>query len=104
MLEQSHEMKLVCSRGAAGATLIRVIGDVDAAAVPALEHALSRAAAADRPVSIDLDLSSVTFFSCTGLAALRECREGLDGELRVVAASRAVQRVAQLAGAPWLIN
>jgi anti-anti-sigma regulatory factor len=60
MYERSGEMKLVCSRRAAGATLIRVIGDVDVATVPALEHALSRAAA-DRPASIDLDLSSVTF-------------------------------------------
>ena len=70
--------------------VIRLVGDVDMATVPALAAQLNEAAAVPGRAVV-VDLSGVTFMDCSGLRPLLDARVRLDGRLRLQNASRSVR-------------
>jgi anti-sigma B factor antagonist len=69
---------------------IRLVGELDVAAVPALVSQLNEAAdAPERTVLVDL--AGVTFMDCAALRPLLDARERLDSRLRLQNASRPVR-------------
>ena len=74
--------------------VVRVRGEIDLAARPALEEALSRMKA-DTPV--ELDLAGVTFIDSRGLAGVLEVAKHRAGA-KLGAVSPAVERLLELTG------
>ncbi|MFC7304147.1 ANTAR domain-containing protein [Streptomyces monticola] len=86
--------------------VVVVRGEVDLAAGPQLQHVL-RMALSRSALGIDLDLSGVGFFDCSGLNILLGVRKrALDDAktVRIRAASPAVTRLLALAGAESLFD
>jgi anti-sigma B factor antagonist len=84
-----------------GLAVVEVAGEIDMATVQVLSAALVQAAVWPRPEVLLVDLSQVTYLAGCGLHALltaHSTAEATNGELRLVSASRAVQRVIELTG------
>jgi len=83
-----------------GHSNVRVTGDIDLATVAELGKRLTLVIAAGTG-DVDLDLSDVTFFDCSGLAVLLAARQELQGKkhrLMVRNPSKPVLRLLELSG------
>lgn len=83
-----------------GASVVEVVGEVDATSVEQLRPELNRLADAGR-IRVILDLSGVTFLDSSGLGALVSCHRRLQllgGRLRLVCRNDLVLRVFRLTG------
>ena len=80
--------------------LITVHGDVDLDTSPRLAEATDNALSRGR-LHITVDMSAVTFIDSTAVTALLRAQEtalGVDGSLRITAASTVVLRILDIAG------
>jgi anti-sigma B factor antagonist len=77
--------------------VLYVCGEVDLWTAEELRTSLHVLAMDSSPI-VTIDLASVTFMSCAGLAALVEARRRLGRRLRLRAVSPAVRRMLRLAG------
>jgi anti-anti-sigma factor len=81
-----------------GATVLAVSGEVDLATAPGLMRALDEALD-DEPAVLVVDLTSVRFFGSAALRVVAMAHQrAIPGGLAVVAPTRVVRRVFQLAG------
>ncbi|HEX5497345.1 MAG TPA: STAS domain-containing protein [Mycobacteriales bacterium] len=86
--------------------LLRVCGEVDVAAAPALQAA-AQDALAGRPGQIHLHLGEVTFLDCAGLGVLiglRNATSRINATAPRVTASRPVRRLMELTGVTHLFD
>jgi anti-sigma B factor antagonist len=80
-------------------SVVSVRGEVDLHTAPKLQQAIERAAESNDAVVVDM--SGVGFMDSTALSALVRSKESLDEQaasLRLVAPSRAVQRIFSVTG------
>ncbi|MFE3197033.1 STAS domain-containing protein [Embleya sp. NPDC055664] len=100
MNDESGPLLVQVSAVGAGHTLVTVHGEIDMDSGPILDDALGRQVSAE-PTRLLLDLSSVAFIDSFGLRILvraeRRVREA-GGSLRLIAPTRAVERVLRLTG------
>jgi anti-anti-sigma factor len=97
--------RLSCAPGftvVAGEHCLRLIGELDLAAVPALQAGLAELDGRD----VVLDCSELTFIDCTGLGALVAAHHGCAGagsRLTLVAPSGCLTRLLELTGVDGLL-
>lgn len=84
-------------RRAPAATVLHVAGDVDTFAADDLRDLLRRVPA-DADGAVVVDLSAVTFMSCTALSVLAEAQARLGSRLRLGLRSRIVARLLEITG------
>ena len=86
-------LEMLCVLGEPGVLSVR--GEVDLSTAEDLRRCLHVLATDASPI-VSVDLASVTFMSCAGLAPLVEARRQLGRRLRLRAASPAVHRLLRL--------
>ena len=95
------------SAGRAGQVVLRVVGEIDAAAAPAFRNRLDQVTGGDVD-EVVVHLADVTFMDASGLAVLARGRRRLEGtgaRLRIASPSHAVIRLLHVAGLDgWLVG
>jgi len=97
-VRRAGPLVLTTQRIAAHSYLVRLAGELDLAGRPAAEEEITALRAEGTDVA--LDLSELVFLDSSGLRLLLDLTRPPDGvaPVRLVAASRAVMRVAELTG------
>jgi anti-anti-sigma factor len=91
----------VLSENEGGATLIRVVGELDLSTAPQLEECLRSAEA-----NVVVDLSACEFIDSTGIALLVRASQGSDGDgarIAICGLKQQVLRVLQVTGVEEMI-
>ena len=91
----------LCIRPGDGGTIMAISGEVDICTEAQLQQSLLRIIR-ERPASLMLDVSGVSFMDCAGLRALLVTRRRAEMRgvfLRLIATSAAVRRIIELTGA-----
>lgn len=92
--------------GTGGRAVLRFAGEIDITTADIVTGAVDRCLQ-DRPSSLTLDLSSVTFCDCAGVRELRRAWQrtvGTAAEADITAPSPQVQRIFALLGADGLLS
>ncbi|WP_279635744.1 STAS domain-containing protein [Micromonospora inaquosa] len=85
---------------------LEVVGEIDMATADHVYAVVEATLAADHPTQLVIDLTAVTFLDCAGIRALISAQRAASDRatnLRVVGASRHIQRVLHLTGVQDLL-